>query len=86
MPELTFFPTISTISDEEQPHFSNDEYEDGHSPTREFTLTASFDTEQSQPEKFKPITQLYEETSPITPNLEDCMISVEEPLTYAEAS
>ena len=42
--------------------------------------------EQSEPTRVKTIAQLYEETSPIPPPIDECMVSTDEPINYKEAS
>lgn len=86
IPKLTFFPTNSIDPGEDEPWFSKDEDEESHPKSQQLTSAAPSNSEQSRPTKFKSLNQLYEERSPISPNLEDFMVFAEQPMTYTEDS
>ena len=50
------------------------------------TSVTPSESEQSEPTRVKTIAQLYEETSPIPPPIDECMVSTDEPMNYEEAS
>ena len=50
------------------------------------TFVTPLESGQSEPTRVKTIAQLYEETSPIPPPIDECMVSTDEPMNYEEAS
>ncbi|XP_078439273.1 uncharacterized protein LOC144709570 [Wolffia australiana] len=85
IPELTFLPVISAISTDGEPNHSEVQVFEDISQTHQYSPSQSSESEQNHPERFKSITQLYDETSPLNSGEEECMVSAEEPVTFAEA-
>ena len=80
---------ISSNQEERYQRYSEEEEEDSEVQLHEPTSVAPSEFEQSEPTRLKTIAQLYEETSPISPPpppLDECMVSTDEPMNYAEVS
>ena len=86
VPDLTFFPMISSNQEEGYQSYSEEEEEDNEVQLPKPTSVTPSESKQSEPVRLKSIAQLYEETSPISPYIENCMVSTDEPMNYAEAS
>ena len=77
---------ISSNQEEGYESYSEEEEEDNVVQLLEPTSVTPSKFEQSEPASLKSIAQLYEETSPISPSIDDYMVSSKEPMNYAEAS
>ena len=90
VPDLTFFPMMSSNQEEGYQSYSEEEEEeeeeDSEVQLAEPTSITPSESEQSEPTRVKTIAQLYEETSPIPPHIDECMVSTDEPMIYEEAS
>ena len=76
---------ISSNQEEGYQSYSEEE-EDSKVQLHEPTSVTPSESEQSEPTRVKIIAQLYEETSPIPPPIDECMVSTDEPMNYEEAS
>ena len=77
---------MSSNQEEGYQSCSEEEEKDSEVQLLEPTSATSSESEQSEPTRVKTITQLYEETSPILPPIDECMVSTDEPMSYEEAS
>ena len=86
VPDLTFFPMMSSNQEYGYQSYSEEEEEDTEVQLLEPTSVTPSEYEQSEPTKIKTIAQLYEEASPILSPIDECMVSTDEPMSYEEAS
>ena len=77
---------ISSNQEEGYQIYSEEEEEDSEVQIPQPTSVTPLESEQSEPTRLKTIAQSYEETSPMSPPLDECMVSTDEPMNYAEAS
>ena len=77
---------MSSNQEEEYQSYFEEEEEDSEVQLPEPSSVTHSESEQSEPTRLKTISQLYEKTSPISPPIDKCMFSTDEPMNYAEVS
>ena len=77
---------ISSNQEEGYQSYSVEEEEGSDIQLPEPTSVTPSESKQSEPTRIKTIAQLYEETNPIPPLVDECMVSTDEPMNYEEAS